>query len=80
MPKKKQDLALHYSDEEMFKLEEGYYDQLEKNPKYSLQIDPENKYNMGEIQRKFIANYVQFKNVPLASKLTGIDEAMGLEI
>ena len=45
--------------------------------KFSLEVDPENKYHMLEDQKKFIKNYVQFKNIPLASELSGIDKETG---
>ena len=55
-------------------LEDDYYNKLETDPKYSIVVDPENKYNMSDTQKEFIANYIEFKNVPLAAKLTDIDE------
>lgn len=55
-------------------LEQGYMDELKTNVKYSLEIDPENKYNMLEDQKRFIKNYIQFKNIPIAAKLSDIDE------
>lgn len=66
------ELAL-MSAEEMNQLEKQYEDELENNPQYSLIVDPENKYNMPELQKKFIEYYVQFKNVGTAAELAEID-------
>lgn len=46
---------------------------LATNPEYSLDVDPENKYGMSDIQKHFIKNYVEFKSIPMAAELTGID-------
>lgn len=51
-----------------------YMTQLDSDPKYSLDVDPEDKYNMSEEQKLFIMHYVQVKNVILAAELAGIDE------
>lgn len=55
-------------------LEEGYTDKINTDVKYSLEVDPENKYHMLDDQKEFIKNYVQFKNIPLAAELSGIDK------
>lgn len=60
-------------------LEDQYYAKLDTDPKYSINVDPQNHYNMSDTQKEFVANYVQFKNVPLAAKLTGIDEETALD-
>lgn len=71
--KKKEAPQLPMSVEEANKLEREYVIELETNPKYSLQVDPENKYNMPLIQKNFIQHYVEFKNVNVAAELSGID-------
>lgn len=71
--KKKEAPQLPMSVEEANKLEREYAIELETNPKYSLQVDPENKYNMPLIQKNFIQHYVEFKNVNVAAELSGID-------
>lgn len=71
--KKKEASQLSMSVEEANKLEREYAIELETNPKYSLQVDPENKYNMPLIQKNFIQHYVEFKNVNVAAELSGID-------
>ena len=55
-------------------LAEGYQEELKTNPKYSLQVNPENLYDMSDEQKEFVKYYVQFKNIPLVAKITGIDE------
>lgn len=55
-------------------LEEGYMNKIDTDIKYSLEVDPENKYHMLDDQKLFIKNYVQFKNIPLAAELSGIDK------
>ena len=67
------------TDEEFKVLEEGYYDKIETDLKYSLAVDPQNKYHMSETHKMFVSNYIRFKNVPLAAKLTGIDEETAME-
>lgn len=55
-------------------LQESYINELEVNPQYSLEVDPENKYNMPKVQKEFIKYYVDFKNVNTAAELCGIDQ------
>jgi len=47
--------------------------ELATNPEYSLDVDPTNKYSMTDTQKAFIKNYVNFKSIPMAAELTGID-------
>lgn len=54
-------------------LQNEYIDELETNPLYSLSVDPEDKYKMTQLQKDFIRNYVEFKNVGTAADLAGID-------
>lgn len=62
---------------EVTDLQTQYNHELDTNPKYSLDVDPEDKYKMPYKQKQFIAAYVQFKNVPIACQLCGIDEQEG---
>lgn len=59
---------------------EGYKNQLESNPQYSLEVDPLDKYKFSEEQRNFIKYYIQLKNVPAAADLAGIDKAVANQI
>ena len=54
-------------------LQEQYASELETNPKYSLDVDPEEKYGMTDQQKAFVKHYVEFKNVNTAAELAGID-------
>lgn len=47
--------------------------ELETNPDFSLDVDPTDKYSMSDTQKAFIKNYVDFKSIPMAAELTGID-------
>ena len=71
---KNQDLI---GPDEVKEIQKEYMAVIETDPKYSLEVDPENKYQMTEAQKEFIKYYVQFKNVPVACKLAGITEAEG---
>lgn len=61
----------------MSEFEKDYLKELDDNKEYSLEVDPLNKYNMGDTQKSFIKYYVEFKNVPLASKMAGIEQEVG---
>lgn len=54
-------------------LQKEYIEDLEKNPKYSLEVDPENKYGMSDEQKEFIKQYVQFKDINIVADLIQID-------
>ena len=54
--------------------------EIENNPKYSLLVDPENKYGMNDLQKEFIRYYIEFKNIPLAAELCGLEIAQAKEI
>lgn len=82
MPKVKSSnpLEIQGIDDETFKvLEEGYYEKLDTDKKYSLEVDPFGKYKLSETHREFIANYARFQNIPIAAKITGIDEETALD-
>lgn len=51
----------------------NYLQTIDTDPKYSLEVDPENKYNLGDLEKAFVRHYVNFKNVNTAAELTGID-------
>ena len=50
-----------------------YAKSIEEDVKYSLEIDPTNKYSMSEQQKEFLSNYIQFKNIQMAADLSRID-------
>ena len=71
LEKKEEHLAIIQSRTEL--LQQNYQNELETNPKYSLEVDPEDKYKMSPAQKEFIKQYVEFKNVNTAADLAGID-------
>lgn len=52
--------------------------EIENNPEYSLEPDPTGAYNMSLEQKAFIKNYIEFKNIPLACKLSNIENDLGI--
>ena len=44
-------------------IQSSYINEVETNPQYSLEVDPENKYNLSQIQKDFIKYYVEFKDI-----------------
>lgn len=70
--KKEQELAIISQSSEQLQIEQ--IEELESNPKYSLTVDPENKYNMSKKQKEFIQHYINFKNVNTAAELADIDQ------
>lgn len=69
----KENLSPKMTEQEVVKVQNDLINELNNNPEYSLTVDPTNKYNMSEAQKKFVEYYVQFKNVNTAADLTGID-------
>lgn len=55
-------------------MQEAYSHDIETSPELSLSVDPTNHYNFPEPQKRFIEHYVNFKNIPAAAELAGIDE------
>lgn len=53
---------------------EEYLKYLIKDPKMSLEVDPENTYEMTNEQKNFIKNYIQFKSIPVAAELSNIKD------
>lgn len=47
--------------------------ELETNLEYSLDVDPENKYNLSEQHRQFIKLYTELKNLPLVTVMMNIE-------
>ena len=47
--------------------------ELAENPEFSLEVDPTDRYNRNATQKAFIKNYCEFKSVPMAAELCGID-------
>lgn len=73
MGRKKKEVKEIITIDEAKDLQKSYEGELETNPKYSLEVDPENKYGMSDEQKEFIRQYVQFKSIATAAELTGIE-------
>ena len=59
--------------DETHDLQEEYIKEIESNPEFSLLVDPENKYDMPDLQKEFIRFYCEYKNIGAAAELAGID-------
>ena len=67
--------------EDVQRLEEGFQDLIKSDPRYSLQIDPENKYDFSQKEKDFIEQMVQYRNVQFVSTvLMNIPLEEGVEI
>lgn len=70
--KKKIDNSIPY--DQVNGIQQMYVDTLETDPKYSLQVDPINKYNLSDDQKSFIKYYVDFKNVNTVADIMKIKQ------
>lgn len=61
------------TDAEVIEIQENYNKDLSTNPEFSLEVDPQNKYNFTKKQKLFLEYYIQFKNIPMAAELAKID-------
>lgn len=60
------------TSKEIMSLQVEYNSELETNPEFSLKIDPLNKYNLNNTHKKFIQNYINYRNLDTVSKLMNI--------
>ena len=60
-------------------LDENFDKLINTDPRYSLQVDPLNIYNMSDEQKDFIKYYCQLKNVQAVCKLLSIDNDKGID-
>lgn len=65
--------SVKINDEQKAVLLADYQNKLDTDVKYSLMVDPENKYSMPDSQKKFIEYYVQYKSLTTAADLAKID-------
>lgn len=70
--KQKERLAM--TTQESNELQLTYMSELDTNPKYSLEVNPENKYKMTQADKEFVNHYVQFKNVNTVAEIMKIDQ------
>lgn len=62
------------------KLTKEYTDKIEKDPIYSLDVDPMELYSMTDKEKAFVKMYVQTKNIQFAGSFCGFDEAESIRI
>lgn len=65
--------------QEASELQMQHLAELESNPKYSLNVDPENKYNMSDVKKNFIQNYINFRNVNTAAQICKLNQEVANE-
>ena len=62
-------------------VEEGFKNELETNPKFSLEVDPGNLYNFSPLEKKFIKGMVDYKSLKFVTgMLLNIDFEDGVEM
>lgn len=62
-------------------IEEEFANELETNPKFSLEVDPTRQYELDEIDVEFIKHMVQYKNIRfVATVLMEISNEEAMEI
>lgn len=54
-------------------LQSDYINELDTNPRYSLEVDPTDKYGMSDEEKKFVRLYVNLRNLPLVATIMGIE-------
>lgn len=63
-----------FPEDKIQNLQVDYINELDLNPKYSLDVNPEGKYNMTDTEKKFVKYYIEFKSVLSAGELSGLTE------
>lgn len=53
--------------EDISDLEENFQELIKVDPKYALSVDPENIYNFSDLEKEFIEQMVQYRNVQFVS-------------
>ena len=71
--KKKEDPVKLLSEDEVEILLDNYDKDLKEDPELSLEVDPTNKYNFTEEQKRFIHYYCEFKSILTAAEMAKID-------
>ena len=73
MGRKKKQTVYPMTDEQVNELQAKQAQLIETDPKYSLVVDPEDKYNMDALQKKFVEYYVEYGSINFAAELAQID-------
>lgn len=71
--KKNQNDSSLISREETSVVQTKYLEELEKDPEYSIEVDPLNKYSMPSQYKEFIKAYINFKSIYTAAELAKIE-------
>ena len=66
-------MARRKKKQEIDKLIQQASHEIATKPEYSLVVDPTNKYEFTDEQKKFIENFVQLRNVEISAQLSGLD-------
>ena len=74
--RKKKQHDIIQSPNETQELQIEYAATIDTDPKYSLEIDPLNKYHFNDIQKMFIKYYLDFRNIPTTAALCNIDDEL----
>ena len=74
MPKRKIKSKININEAD--NLSKQYIEKIHNEIAFSLEIDPENKYNMPDDQKQFLAYYIQFRSLNTAAVLANIDIAV----
>lgn len=72
--KTKQTKPLTYDIDRLKPIQDEYIDTLGSDVKYSLEVDPTEKYGLTPLQKDFVRYYIDFRNVNTAAELCGIDQ------
>lgn len=54
---------------EIKEVEKGFNEVLETDPRFSLEVDPTNQYNFTDVERDFIEQMVQYKNLKFVGNI-----------
>lgn len=54
--------------------------ELQENPKYSLIADPTGTLKLTRLEKEFVKNYIQYRNIPLSARIAGISEDEGIKL
>lgn len=57
-----------------------YNEKLDGDPKYSLEVDPEDKYNLKDYEKTFIKCYTQTKSIAMAKECANVTDEEAKEI
>lgn len=59
-------------EKEAKELETSYLKELDENPKYSLEVDPQGKLGLSEEEKKFVQLYVDYKSIATVAEFMEI--------